>query len=73
MEFFGSSKLIMLFFLGSILIVFTLPIFFSKPPIYKNDYAEHVLEILHKLGFDTIYFFITTLLKSNNLDRKESC
>ncbi len=60
--------------MGSALTVFTLPVPFSEAPINKNaNRAEYALETLHKSGFNSIYFLITTLLRSNSLGSEESC
>lgn len=39
----------------------------------KNEQIEHVLEILCKIGFHSIYSLITTLPRFNSLHSKESC
>lgn len=68
MEFPGSSKPI-----GSALTVLTLTAPPLEPFIDKNEHAEHALEILCKVGFNSIYSLITTLLRSNSLRSEESC
>ena len=54
------------------LTVCTLLALFLELHIYKKDCIEHALETLRKLGFNSIYSLITTLLRSNSLDSKES-
>lgn len=58
--------------MGSALIIFILPILFSKLSIYKNDYIEYILKILYKSSFNSIYFFINTLIWFNYLENKEN-
>ena len=41
--------------------------------INKNKRAKHRLKILCKMGFNSIYSFITTLLRSNSFCNEENC